>query len=245
MQSLLSLRWSRSARPFSRLALVVLLVLSGSAANATTVVGEVRFDGLNGFGTTEQTAIDSGMPIVSDMTIDLAENLGIGQNFNDASVILGPPATATSDWTVTNNRGEDLASLYLIFAKPLPNTIQIDLSNEIVDYDPVDVGLRLQTGAAPGGGFDWVIFEVPAGGEMYYYPAVSLGSLGDGQTTAFPFQVNYILDDPQTFLGAEGFELGIPQWQILAVFVPVPEPSTALLVASGVVVLAAGRRRRS
>lgn len=235
------LRISNSRIPISKWILVAAIALQADAAQAATVFGEVRFDGADGFGTTEQTAIDSGMTIVPIDALDLATELAIGQNLIGDTVNVGPPGTATSDWTVTNNRGEDLDALFLVFAKPLPNTIEVSGQNQLIDYDPVDVGLRLQA----GGGFDWVIFAVPAGGNLYYYPAVSLGSLGDGQTTASPFQVDYILDAPQTFLDAQGFELGIPQWQILAVFVPIPEPSTASLVALGVAALAAGRRRRS
>jgi hypothetical protein len=223
-------------------ALAASMLLIGAVAGATPVTGSVRFDGVDGFGTAQQTALDSGIPIVPIDSLDLAEDLVVFQDFDNGSVSVGPPATATSDWDVQNQSGVDLAELFLVFAKPLANTITVNGQTEIVDYAADDVGLGLQNDV---GGFDWIIFEVPAGGDLYYYPAVSLGSLGDDQTTASPFQVDYILDNPQIFLEVNGFELGIPKWQILAVFVPVPEPSTALLVATGVAALAAGRRRRS
>jgi len=222
--------------------LALALVASASLASAAQI--GIRYDGVDGFGlsqSTAMTAISAGIPVVSTDLLDQADGLTVIRAFDPASVVTGPPATATSHWSVENQRG-DARQLYLVFARPLANEIMIDDQPQQVAYAPGDVGLALQSGQ---GGFDWVIFEVPVGDDLYYYPAVSLGSLGDGQTTASPFAVNYILDNPQIFLEPQGFELGIPKWQLLSAFVPIPEPSTALLVAAGVAALAAGRRSGS
>jgi MYXO-CTERM domain-containing protein len=226
-----------------RMASFCAVMLLASVASAGPIVSAVRYDGLDGYGLTQQTASASGIPIVPMNTLAQATGLTVTQDFDESSVSTGPPATGISNWNVTNDVGKDLlGQLYLVFAKPLENTILVNGQSQLVDYAPDDVGLTLQNGA---GGLDWVIFQVFNGLDLYYYPAVSLGSLGAGETTASPFQVNYILDNPQIFLDATGFELGIPKWQLLAAFVPIPEPSPALLVAAGLGILAAGRRRRS
>jgi len=135
---------------------------------------------------------------------------------------------------VENRQGVDIASLYLVLAKPLDHTG--------FDFTTGGVGITLQNEM---GDYDWVIFEVPAAGNLYYYPAVSLGALGDGQATAEPFLIHYSLVDPPTIARGEDVELGIPQWHLLALTAPVPEPSTALLAGLGLAGLAARRRSRS
>jgi PEP-CTERM motif-containing protein len=230
-------------RPNWGWSLSVLVAFSLMAGPASAVSGSIHFDGLGGFGVAQGTALASGIPILPDDALLQADGLGTIRDLDESTIVSGPPATATSNWNVQNNTGHDLmGTLYLVFAKPLDNTIVVNGQNQVVSYAPTDVGLTLQNGL---GGFDWVILQVPDGANLYYYPAVSLGSLGAGQTTASPFQVNYILEDPQIFLEPTGFELGIPKWQLLATFVPIPEPSTLPLVVVGIGLLAIGRRRRS
>ena len=221
----------------------VLLVAAASIAAATSAgaAGQVRFSGSNGFGTTQQEAFaaqSAGVPLLTVDAVDLVDGLLTLRNLDQGSIQTGPPATATSFWNVTNESGQDLiGDLYLVFAKPLPNQTT---SGQPFSYPPDTVGLDLQNSAG------WLIFEVDLQPNPVYYPAVLLGSLGDGQTTAAPFAVKYILDDPQIFNEPDGFdELGIPQWQLLSYFVPIPEPSTAVLLAGGLGLIAAGRRRRS
>ena len=231
---------SLSRRTSFVIAALGLLALAAPGSAGSIATAEIRFDGASGFGVSQQTALASGAPILTRDSVALATDLETTRNVNEGSLVTGPPATVTSLWNVTNQTGQDLfGSLYLVFARPLPSTISVDGQPQDVTYLPEHVGLRLQS--------PWVIFEVDfdPNADPVYYPAVLLGSLGDGQTTADPFAVNYILDDPQIFLDADGFELGLPTWQILSVFIPIPEPSTVLLLGAGLAALGVRRRLRS
>ena len=237
-------------------ALGAALWLATSAA-AVPITTTVQWDGqtdnpliigdAQGFGVTEATALASGLPILVPGMLAQATGLEIGQTLDPFSILTGPPGEATSSWTVTNNTGIDLiGDVYLVFAKPIENTITVAGMDVDIEYDPSDVGLTLENGT---GGDDWVLIEAfdtdgvdPDYGTLYY-PAVSLGSLLIGDTSD-AFSVRYVLDNPQVFLDTQGFELGIPRWQILAAFTPIPEPSTALLVALGLGAFALVRRRR-
>jgi hypothetical protein len=233
---------SRSARNPSRWVLsFAVLALSLAGSRPAAAVGQVHFTGANGFGTTQQEALaaqSAGVTLTTISQVDFATGLTTLRNLDQGAINTGPPATATSFWNITNETGQDLiGDLYLVFAKPLSNQTQQGTS---FSYDPADVGLDLLNN--PG----WVIFEVDLQPNPVYYPAVLLGSLGNGQTTASPFAVKYILDGPQIFFESDGFiELGIPQWQLFSFFVPIPEPSTALLVGGGLALIAGARRGRS
>lgn len=228
----------------------LILALAASTAQAGSISGDIRFDGTvlggdgeSGWGMTEATALASGIPIFheDDSNVYTTENFSFTRNLQ--SFTTDDPAHATSIWDVTNDTGNDLdGMLYLVFAKPVENGPDDDGVDN--DYDPNDVGLTLRNGF--GGELDWVIFEIDTVTDPVYYPAVALGPLGESETSD-DFAVNYILENPQIFAGADGFELGIPKWELLAVFVPkvIPEPTTAGLLALGLAGLAGWRRRTS
>jgi hypothetical protein len=232
-------------RSFARLSTAAAVLASATilaAPSARAVMSNVRFDGLGGFGVSQATATASGIPILPVGGIDPATGLTVTQDLLEGTVAAGPPGTATSQWSVTNDTGGGFlgGDLYLVFTRPLDNTITVNGLPQLVSYAPEDVGLTLHNDV---GGLDWVILQVPSGLDLYYYPAVLLGSLGADETSS-QFAVNYILDDPQIFLDPSGFELGLPRWQLRSLFVPIPEPASVLLVAAGLGALAARRLRR-
>lgn len=226
------------------LAATALLVAAPAAPGGAVPITETLFfTGPGGYGVSGTEATASGLPILSPplATIDGFETT---RELDPLSIRLGPPGRASSDWTVANQRGVDLVGdVYLLFVRPLENEVDLGNRTETVDYDPADVGLTLRNEA---GGLDWVLLQGfdPVLGNLYY-PAVSLGSLLDGETSA-AFRVDYVLEDPERFLNSDAlFELGLPAWQIGSAFVPIPEPATGLLVGGGLAALALGRRRRS
>lgn len=229
-----------------RLALALAVLLAAVPAVpglAAPITATLHFEGPDGFGVAEAEALASGLPILSIPLVQ-ATGLDVQRDLDLASFRYGPPTTVTSDWSVTNGVGRDLiGDLYLVFAKPLASELDLGNRTETVDYDPADVGLTLRNGA---GGLDWVLLQAfdPGVGNVYY-PAVSLDSLVDEATSEL-FGVRYVIDDPVAFLDSTGiYRPGLPAWQLLAAFTPVPEPSTALLVAGGLAGLALSRRRRS
>jgi hypothetical protein len=145
------------------------------------------------------------------------------------------PATINSNWNGLNQTGNNSGgvpqNLYLVFMRPNPTGS--------APYEPSDIGLTLQSSV---GGFDWVILQAPlAGGNAVYYPAVSLGTLANGASAAFPLLYN--LDNPQVFTEDFNFVLGLPEWSLGFVAVPIPEASTGLLLVSGLLVLGMARAR--
>src|SRR5206468_11635907 len=105
-----------------------------------------------------------------------------------------------------------------------------------VTYDPSNVGLTL--------GANWVILKLDAAGIPVYYPAVTLGTLPNGAAAAFP--LFYTLKDPQVFNQPFNDDLGMPAWTLLFLTgTPIPEPSTGLLVATGLLGIARLRRQHS
>jgi hypothetical protein len=85
-------------------------------------------------------------------------------------------------------------------------------------------------------------------GEGYYYPAVSLGSLGAGAAAA-PFAVTYVVDEPVQQVSASGSAatdlIVLPQLAGGMGFAPIPEPAAAILMGVGLALLAVVLRRRS
>ena len=233
---------------------IALAIAGLLAASAQALpIGEIRYDGPSGgYGTTAQTATASGVPIVPKATTDFLPATGMlyDRTRNPFATALGPPGRTSWNWDVTTSGDPGEGELYLVFVRPLSNTIQVNGLNQSVSYTPTSVGLTLQN--APG--HSWVIFSIDTAGDSapeLYYPAVSLGSFDENGKTVDPFAVNYVLDVPQVFLDRGGpsqaatFKLGLPNWQLSTVFVPIPEPSPALFLGLGLTLLGIGRRLRS
>jgi hypothetical protein len=141
------------------------------------------------------------------------------------------PFFADSTWTVTNNSGHDIASVFLIFTRAL-------LSDGYPDI-PVAFDGNLSQ-----------ILEYTASGQTYWLAMVSLGALGDGnaidETPAVEdpqsthFSMRYIVGGDMPFSGNEQV---MPLIGVLGLEgVPIPEPGTALLLASGLVALGMAKR---
>lgn len=248
----------KSVRAISRLLVlaVCLTAAPASAASFTVFWDRAAFSSFAaGFGvspTTAQAAQLAGIPIVQapGLTPWNPETLVVVNDEVESSLVLpaplgSAPATIASNWTALNetglNEGVLNQNLYLVYKRPITN----DEQSPAVTYDPADVGLTLSSGT---GGLDWVILQVPSnpfdpGSIPVYYPAVSLGILADGATAAYP--VFYTLDNPQVFSRATNFELGMPKWSLSFLAVPIPEPSTGLLLFAGLLGIAAGRRSQT
>ncbi|HKA15717.1 MAG TPA: hypothetical protein VKH41_11915 [Myxococcota bacterium] len=210
--------------------------------------------GLGVSATTAQNAGSAGIAIVPLPGLFKVPTTLVIDHAADPSTLVVPvpigigPATITADWSATNNTGVNNGSdpaqnLYLVYRTPVTN----DEHSPSVTYAPSDVGITLRSGE---GGLDWVILQVPSdpfdpGSIPVYYPAVSLGTLANGATAAFPLL--YTLDDPQVFSAPFNFELGMPKWSLsfASRLVVVPEPPTGLLVLAGLLGIAGGRAMRS
>ena len=135
------------------------------------------------------------------------------------------PFIGTSTWTVTNTSGSSVDQpVVLMFTN-------VDVS----DYPDVQTGLD---GNLSG------ILRQSVGSDEFLYPAVSLGSLAAGASVQF--QVRYIVNGELPFgpdlVPPEGPDLVMPPLRLLGVVVP--EPGTAALFATGLLGLAARRRRQ-
>jgi hypothetical protein len=202
-----------------------------------------------GYGVTEATATSAatngGIPIrqVANVPGWNPTSLPVDHAVDPSTLRLpvpvgSAPAAITSAWSAVNQTGNNSGSgvpqdLYLVYMRPNPT------GN--VNYDPIDIGLTLQSGT---GGLDWAILQVPvASGNSVYYPAISLGTLANGATAAFPLL--YTLDNPQVFTETFNFVLGMPRWSLGFVTIPIPEVSTGLLVVLGLLWIARTRPKRA
>jgi hypothetical protein len=200
----------------------------------------------------ETQALSSGIPILSIPDGDLPPletiedlQLGVSSLLDQSSVmpellISGQPATGESDWTVTNQSADDLiGDVFLAVLLHQPYLATDVLGNTFpVDYDPADlVGLDLR----PEDG--WVIIKHTGSLGDLYFPAIDLGSILAGDSTSF--RMRYDLVEAITGLADGGVELQLPQLQVMGTFLPIPEPSTMMLVATGLGGLVWMGRRRS
>lgn len=185
----------------------------------------------------------AGIPIITPPVFSGAGVIDIVDQ-DIESVTLDPgdlvtPFEADSTWTVENIFGSDLdGALYLVFVAVDPRTVVVNNQSHVIDH--IDALTGLEIDAAKG----WSIVQTTdAQLGTIYYPAISLGSLDDGQQKQF--DLRYHLEDLKTIpLGALTV-VPMPQMRLAIAFVPVPEPGTALLVALGLAGLATRARQKS
>ena len=184
----------------------------------------------------------AGVPIVTPPVFSAAGVLDVVDQDLDSITIdpddLDAPFEIDSTWTIENIFGSDLnGQLYLLFVAVDPRTIQIGGQTEIVDH------IDSQTGLVIDGATGWVIVQTvdPVLGTLYY-PAISLGSLSDGQQK--DIVLRYVLNDLINFPDGPETIVPLPQLRLGMAFI-VPEPATGLLVVLGLVGLAARARQRS
>jgi hypothetical protein len=191
-------------------------------------------------GVAEADALASGIPISEPTYVVSAADVlhVIDQDVHAGGLDPFSPITATSNsasssWTVQNVYPHDLiGDTYLLFTTTAP----YPTGSGDIEYDPSDVGLSIDPDLG------WVLIHTSAGpGEDYYFPAMSLGSLVQGEV-APAFDVNFVVDVP---LQRVGNTYVLPRFRTAAGFQPIPEPGTATLLGLGLVLLAALRRERA
>jgi hypothetical protein len=205
---------------------------------------------------TAQSANSAGIPTVRVASLLPQPSTLVVDHTLDPTTLNPPypvgsgPATITSNWSATNGTGINAPgappqTLYLVYERPITNTIDVNGQPQAVTYAASDVGLTLSNDGN-GSGVDWVILQVPvANNGSVYYPAVSLGTLANGAAAAFP--LFYTLNNPQVFRENFNYELGMPKWSLdfVSIPAPIPEPSSGLLMLIGLLGIAGGRRKHS
>jgi len=150
--------------------------------------------------------------------------------------------SATSNWTLSND-GVIGGQAFLVVASFSPTDIIINGNLEQIDYAFPTVGLDIDgSGDKPWGFFEVDRTELNAQADPIYLMMIDLGMVDVGETVAF--DMPYYLEAPQSFLGANGVDVVLPKLELMTVFVPIPEPSTGLLMGLGLGGLVlAGKRR--
>ncbi|MDH3214203.1 MAG: PEP-CTERM sorting domain-containing protein [Myxococcales bacterium] len=242
-------RW----RAIGAIAWVVSVGLAGSLpASATPVCTPqectILFNGPSGFGIDAADAQfvsnQLGIPILTPGSVgDSSGTLSVIDQDFQAPLDLNPfpPGTAelvnaTSMWTVQNVSSEHLlGDLYFLF---VANVDEFTDASQSVQYDDDAVGLTLDPLLDP-----WVLIRAfdPNQGRDFFYPAVALGSL-EAEEIADAFRVHFVIKTGMEQTGPSRYVL--PQLQVGMGFTPIPEPSTAALLALGLATLAATRKRR-
>lgn len=198
--------------------------LLASPAGAFPVI----FNGPGGYGVSAATASSvssAGFPTIEDATVYSASLFDIvipAPDVLSSSIVSHPtlanPNTAQSRWSVTNGGEISLDNAWLVFLRP-------------TTYPSANVGIDLQLG-------NWGLVHVPVGETDYFYPAVFLGDLGSGDTVTF--LMNHIVGQALT---QQGSTLVLPQYSVGILYgVPVPEPSTLVLLAAGLALTGVLRR---
>jgi hypothetical protein len=232
---------------------LILLAVAGClalrAAPALAASTVVLFDGptLSGqhYGmssATKDSALAAGVSIVTPPMFSVTGVIDIvDQDLSTLTLdeVPASPFETTSVWTAKNVYGSNLdGTVYLVFTTADPREVALPGGNQIADHDEAQVGLRID--AATG----WVLLQTSAQGlGTLYYPAISLGSLDANQEKQF--DVRYALNQILSFQSGNETIVPLPRLRIAMAFVPVPEPGTALLLAAGLLGLAARARTRS
>jgi hypothetical protein len=161
---------------------------------------------------------------------------------------LDTPFEVSSDWTTKAQRNLKGSEVFLVFTSIDPRTIKIGNKQQDVNYDPTEVGLRLDSSHG------WMLLKTtdPTLGTVYY-PAIKLGPLKEGKSKGV--DVNYFLEQLVACSGKSGcgtvpFDLKgsnkavvpLPKLRIAVALAPIPEPTTGLLLAVGLIGLAVRKR---
>lgn len=188
----------------------------------------VVFDGPAGYGVSAATASSvsgAGFGVIDDVLVYNADHFGLVIPAPDvlsshiqSNPSVSNPTTAQSRWSVTNGGEGNLDDAWLVFFTPLT-------------YTDDKVGIDLQPGT-------WALVQVFAGEDAYFYPAVFLGDVAADATVTF--LMNHIVGEQLTQVGST---LVLPQYSVgMFTGVPVPEPSTFVLLAAGLALAGALRR---
>jgi hypothetical protein len=201
----------------------------------------VFYTGTNGLGISQSDAEflrdDFGIPLFSVTSTDqLNEMLSVNSVDFDQNDDLTPypprrrrTSSADTTWTVQNVSGQPLdGDLFFVFASVVN---EFEFEGKTIRYDDDEVALNI------GANQSWEIVLSPGG---FYYPALRIGSLPtSGLSDAFPVQIRI----------SGGLETTAPNRYVLPKFLmgsgftPIPEPSSALLLALGLGAIAARRSR--
>jgi hypothetical protein len=163
------------------------------------------------------------------------QNPAAGCHAGDTCQTVANPFIADSTWTVTNRSGRDLDNVYLLFT-------MVSLSG---GYPNIPVALDAKRIS---------ILEYLAGGTKYWFGFVSLGGLGDGNANdgtpgelaqSTQFTMRYIVGGDMPFSGNQQVMPPIGVFALNRETPLVPEPGTALLLASGLAVIGMAKRSRA
>ncbi len=233
------------------IALVLGIALNAPAARAipscNATACTVEYDGAGGFGISQADALfladmnNLGLDIVTPGSLaQLDVDLSIfSVDFNDNDDVEPfPPGTgpnvATPHFKMQNVSGGDLLGQnWLLITQIIDNFI---FMGESVDYRGTNIGLRIDPTVDP-----WAIVQFG----NFFYPAVAFGSLAqNGVSPEFDVPLNVsgpLVEVVTTGNVFRGFVP--PAIQMGSAFTPVPEPGAAILLASGLLGLAAFGRR--
>jgi len=248
-------------RLFAALALATAL-LAGGSARAITIADTdpIFFLGGGQFGFAKSAVDAAGLPVVAyakagddflsagnaiynpDLSITQVlgpvyqnpqaayHNPAGGCGVGDVCQTAANPFIADSTWTVTNHSGRGLQNVYLLFTT-------VSLSGGYPNIPVALDGNRIS------------ILEYLSGGQQYWFGMVSLGGLGNGTPGERPqstqFTMRYIVGGDMPFSGHVQVMPPIGVYALNRETPIVPEPSTALLLASGLVAIGMAKRSRA
>ena len=225
------------------------LLLSAAAAFAGTI--GLTFNGVTdstgkhwGVSAASASAAQSaGIPILTGAQISETTNKLdiVNQDLGSLTLTkndLVTPFDVTSRWTAESEQNFANSVVWLVFTSIDPRTFTVGGQQKDVNYDPTQVGLRVDSNAG------WVLLQTsaPSLGTIYY-PAVRLGPLAFQEREVV--NVPYFLQQLITFDSNGSKVLPLPKLRIAIALTPIPEPATALLLVAGLCGLAVRARARS